>query len=104
MIRFLFRFFGFWVLAGGFVALVVDGTRSIAASRILFTSTRDAWNSLSPATLTQAQARVSGLSAWAWPDLAAPVLGLPLFAVLAVLGLLMLAIGRVRRRSRYEVG
>ncbi|MEP9375847.1 hypothetical protein ABLE91_03960 [Aquabacter sp. CN5-332] len=104
MIRFLFRFFGFWILAGGFVALVVDGTRSIAGSRLVFTSARDAWNAVSPATLAQAQEQVSGLAPWAWADLAAPVLGLPLFAVLAVVGFLLLAIGRVRRRSRYEVG
>ena len=104
MIRFLFRFFGFWILAGGFVALVVDGTRSIAGSRLVFTSARDAWTAVSPATFDQARTQVTGLAEWAWPDIAAPVLSLPRFAVLAVVGLLFLAIGRTRRRSRYEVG
>ena len=31
MIRFLLRFLGLWLLAGAFVALVLDGVRSIAS-------------------------------------------------------------------------
>ena len=57
MIRFLFRFLGFWLMAGAFVALVVDGTRSIAASDIVYTSAYRAWVSLSPGTYDAAQAK-----------------------------------------------
>ncbi|WP_245504780.1 hypothetical protein [Aquabacter spiritensis] len=100
----MFRFFGFWILAGGFVALIVDGTRSIAAARLTFTSAADAWSAVSPDTFALARARLTDLSTWAWPDVAAPLLGLPLFVLLCGLGFLLLAIGRARRRSRYEVG
>jgi hypothetical protein len=101
MFRFLFRFFGFWILAGGFVALVVDGTRSIASSRLILTSTQDAWTALSPTSFAAAQAKVAALSPLAWSDAAVPVLGLPLFLLLAIVGFLFLAIGRVRQRSRF---
>ncbi|MFG1463914.1 hypothetical protein V5F77_13550 [Xanthobacter sp. DSM 24535] len=101
MFRFLFRFFGFWVLAGGFVALVVDGTRSIASSRLILTSTQDAWTALSPTTFAAAQAKIAALSPLAWSDAAVPVLGLPLFLLLAIVGFALLALGRVRQRSRF---
>lgn len=103
MIRFLFRFLGFWILAGGFVALVVDGTRSIAASALVVTPAHSAWTSLSPASLDKVRAWMSALAPWVWTDIAAPILDLPLFALLALVGLLLLAIGNTRRRSRYEV-
>lgn len=35
--RFLFRFVGYLLLAGGFVSLVIDGARSIANSALLLT-------------------------------------------------------------------
>lgn len=102
MIRFLLRFIGFWLLAGGVVALVVDGTRSIAASQIEFISALSAWSSLSPASLEKTKVAISGLSAAAWADAAVPVLNLPLFALLCVLGFLLMAAGRKRRRSRFD--
>lgn len=102
MIRFLLRFIGFWLLAGGVVALVVDGTRSIAASQIQFISALSAWSSISPSSLEKAKAALSGLSPVAWADAAATMLDLPLFALLCVLGLLLMALGRKRRRSRFD--
>lgn len=102
MIRFLLRFIGFWLLAGGVVALVVDGTRSIAASQVQFISALSAWSSLSASSLEKTKAALSGLSPAAWRDVAVPVLDLPLFALLCVLGLGLMAIGRKRQRSRFD--
>jgi hypothetical protein len=48
MIRFLLRFIGLWLLAGAFVALVIDGTRSISAGRLAITQFGTAWDSLHP--------------------------------------------------------
>jgi hypothetical protein len=36
-VRFLLRFLGYLLIAAGFVALVIDGARSIANSAVLFT-------------------------------------------------------------------
>lgn len=102
MIRFLFRFVGFWLLAGGFVALIVDGTRSIAASTLTFTATGDAWYALAPDSLDHVEASARGASQFLWDYALAPVLNAPFFGVLMVLGVLLLLIGRVRERSRFE--
>ncbi|GGF48170.1 hypothetical protein GCM10007301_04330 [Azorhizobium oxalatiphilum] len=102
MIRFLFRFLGFWLMAGAFVALVVDGTRSIAATDIVFTSAARTWFSLSPGTLELAQAKVIALSPVAWTAVVNPLLNLPLFFLLGLVGVICLAIGRVPARSPFE--
>lgn len=95
MIRFLFRFIGLWVLAGGFVALVLDGVRSIAASEIVTTPLGVTWLATSPDSLARFQSFVeTNLSNAAWTNLVVPVLGAPLFAVLGVVGIALLLIGR----------
>ncbi|MCK0207242.1 hypothetical protein MWN33_04250 [Starkeya koreensis] len=95
MIRFLFRFVGLWVLAGAFVALVLDGVRSIAASEIVTTPLGVTWLATSPDTLARFQSTVeTNLSNAVWEHLAVPVLGAPLFAVLGVVGIVLLLIGR----------
>src|SRR5436305_1914707 len=37
MFRFIFRFIGLWILAVAFVALIRDGTKTIAASAVVVT-------------------------------------------------------------------
>ncbi len=95
MIRFLFRFVGLWVLAGAFVALVLDGVRSIASAEIVTTPLGVTWLAVGPDSLTRFQAFVTRtLSATVWDYLVVPVLGAPLFLVLGVIGALLLLIGR----------
>lgn len=100
MIRFLLRFVGFWFLAGGFVAAVVDGTRSIAAAQLVLTPALSAWSSAFPVSLDRMRAVLSGISPALWTHLAAPFLDLPLFVVLSVLGVLLMALGRPARHAR----
>jgi len=102
IIQFLFRFIGFWLVAGGFVALIVDGTRSIAASQLLFTSAGDAWYTLAPGRLEQIEASAGTAAPWLWNAVAAPALTLPASALLVLTGLALLGLGRVRRRSRFQ--
>lgn len=104
MIRFLFRFIGFWLLAGGFVSLIVDGTRSIAAAGLVFTSAGDAWFALSPGSLEQAEKSGRAGMPLVWNNAILPLLSLPAFVLLVVLGVVLMSIGRVRERSRFEVG
>jgi hypothetical protein len=94
MIRFLFRFVGLWILAGGFVALVLDGVRSIASSEIVTTPLGVTWLATSSDSLTRFQSFVeTNLSPAIWETAAVPVLNAPLFVVLGVLGLLLMLIG-----------
>jgi len=97
MIRFLFRFIGLWLLAGAFVALVIDGTRSVSASRLLFSPLGDAWALVAPANLASVHKALAGGVYEAFFKL---LLATPFFAVLAALGLLFLLIGRRRPENR----
>jgi hypothetical protein len=95
MIRFLFRFIGLWLLAGAFAALVIDGTRSVAASQLVIAPVRDVWAVISASTLAAAQKQ---FGAAPWDQAFALFLSAPLWMLLAVIGLFFLALGR-RRRS-----
>ncbi len=97
MIRFLLRLIGFLILAAGFVALVIDGTRSIAAGALGFTETGATWAAASPETLDRAKAFFAadvpgGEHAFAL------FLSWPTFAVLGVAGIVLMLIGRRKRR------
>ncbi|MFG1401649.1 hypothetical protein [Xanthobacter sediminis] len=104
MLRFLLRFVGFWLVAGGFVALIVDGTRSIAASRLVFTSAGDAWSVLAPQNLELAQTQAAVAAPWLWPQVMVPALSLPASVLLVLVGLVLLGLGRQRERSRFQAG
>jgi hypothetical protein len=96
MVRFLFRFTGLWLVAGAFVALVIDGTRSVSASRFIFAPVRDIWTMVDAATLKMAQEKAGpGLAA----QLLEGLLAMPFFVLLALLGFFFLLIGR-RKRER----
>lgn len=97
MIRFLFRFIGLWLLAGAFVALVIDGTRSVSASRLVFAPVRDIWALIDPASLDAIQKQYAGN---AFESLLGATLALPFFVLLALVGLFFLLIGRKKRDRR----
>ncbi len=97
MIRFLLRFLGIWLMAGGFVALVLDGVRSIASSELVATPLGVTWLATHEESLAAFQQWVNAtLPAGSWDLVAAPILQAPLFLVLAVSGLVLMLIGRPR--------
>jgi len=97
MFLFLFRFVGLWMLAGAFVALVIDGTRSITAGRLVILPLIDVWAAVHPASADRLTAAGQDLSPWLQYALGF-VLNAPLWIVLGVLGAFLVFIGR--RRSR----
>ena len=101
MIRFLFRFLGYWLLAGALVAAIIDGSRSIAASALITTSFGQHFHQLAPALQIRLQFGIQnnlGLP-WLWDVVFVNILTLPAFAVLGILALIFLMIGR-RKRAR----
>ena len=99
MLRFLSRFLGIWLVAGALVAGVVDGAKSIAASRLVLTPLGESWTGLG--TLVGGSGAGEGVAApWPLDALLAWALSAPTLAVLAISGVLLLAAGR-RRRSAY---
>ena len=104
MIGFFSRFVGLWLIAGALVALVVDATKSIAASTLTVTSFGYAWHSLNQASLMAVQQFVQRdieayIGHWLWDPVIQWFLLLPTWAILGGIGFLLTYLGRKRRRK-----
>ena len=98
--RFLSRCLGLLLAAGAFVAFVIDGARSIADNVIQIQPIGAVWVWASERSFIAAQAAIQkNLSPALWNEVLAPVLTAPFFALLIVLALIFLWLGR-RPRSR----
>jgi hypothetical protein len=102
MIGFLARFVGLWLVAGALVALVVDGTKTIAASALTLTPLGTAWFSISPSSLMASQEFVQRkveayTGHWLWDPLIQWILMLPAWMVFGALGIWLIYAGRRRR-------
>ncbi|MBV1700438.1 MAG: hypothetical protein KGQ46_01300 [Hyphomicrobiales bacterium] len=96
MVRLFFRFIGWLLLAAGFVTLLINGTQSIAANRVILSSFGETSQKFAPQYLALAQ---SALHASQWAFLGNPVLAfllmVPTFVILLILGsILVLATGK----------
>jgi hypothetical protein len=99
MIRFVLRFLGLLLLALGFIFLVYDGIRSISDGSLLVTKTSYVWIIVNEASLQAFQALVehrAGPDVWQFG--VAPLLNQPASAVAAVLGIVLIILGRKRKR------
>lgn len=91
------RWLGLWLLAGAFVAFIVDGTKSIAASQITVTPLGQSWFELHPPSLNLVQAVVERyVLPFLWDPVLVNILLLPGWAVLAAIGALLVYLGRKR--------
>lgn len=99
MFRFLVRLAGLFAIAGAVIALVVDGTKSIAGSSLSVTSLGQAWFAYDPAGLQAAQAAVAShveayVGGWVWYPVIQFLLTLPLWLALGAFGALLIVAGR----------
>jgi hypothetical protein len=94
MIRGFFRLIGLLLLAGGFVFLVYDGARSIADQTLRLTRLGEFWNDVHQASQQSFHTLVEGIAPWLWNDGIKIILNQPVWAVMGVLGLLLLVIFR----------
>jgi hypothetical protein len=104
MIGFLARFTGLWLIAGALIALVVDGSKTIAASSLTITSLGATWAVINPGSLMRAQEFVQRsvegyVGHWLWDPFIQWVLMLPTWLVLSVLGAWLVYVGRRRVAS-----
>jgi hypothetical protein len=103
MFTLFFRLLGLFALAGAVVGLVIDGTKSIAASTLTLTPLGQAWFSLQPNSLVAAQRAVTAhAGAWVWQEPIQFLLTLPVWLVLLAIGAFLILAGR-RRRFRAAV-
>ncbi len=100
MLRLLTRFLAQLLLAGGFIALIVDGTRSIAGGRLAVTSMSTGLSELFPALYAGLRASVSARSQWLWDPVMTGVMAIPVSLSLAGLGALFILISAKREANR----
>ncbi len=99
MLRLLTRFLGLLLLAGGFIALIVDGTRSIAGGELIVTTLR---RGLSEATPALYNSLVSEMAAKSALDMTmSPLMTLPISLSLGALGALLIVFSHKRESDRY---
>jgi hypothetical protein len=96
VLRFLARFTGYWLIAAALVAAVVDGAKSIAASALVLTPLAETWAALS--ALGGGAAAADPAAVAPLGDAAQLLFSAPTAAVLGILGFVLLAAGRRRRR------
>jgi hypothetical protein len=97
MIRGFFRLVGLLLLAGGFLFLVYDGARSIADQALRLTRLGEFWNDVHQASQQAFRTMVEGVSPWLWNSVAKVILDQPVWAVMGILGILLMLLFRPRR-------
>jgi hypothetical protein len=98
MIRFLFRSLGLLCLAAAFVLVVYDGTKSIAANGLHFTSVRMLWELVNAASLAKLQPLISPYAhGFLWDPVMLGVLAAPSWCLLGVLGIVLILLGRKKK-------
>ena len=97
MIRGFFRLVGLLLLAGGFIFMVYDGARWVADQTLRFTRFGEFWNDVHQSSQQAFRAWVEGISPWLWTRVVKVVLDQPVFAVMGVLGILLMLLFRPRK-------
>jgi hypothetical protein len=97
MIRGFFRLVGLLLLAGGFIFLVYDGARSIADQAVRLTRLGEFWNDVHQTSQQAFRVMVEGASPWLWNSVIKAVLNQPVWAVMGILGILLMLLFRPRK-------
>jgi hypothetical protein len=97
MIRGFFRLIGLLLLTGGFIFLVYDGARSVADDTLRWTRLGEFWNDIHQSSQQAFRVLVEGASPWLWGNVVKTLLNQPTFAVLGVLGILLMLLFRPRK-------
>jgi hypothetical protein len=98
MIRGFLRFIGLLLLAAGFIFLIYDGQRSIADQSLRLTRLSEFWNDIHQSSQQAMRVALDARSPWLWTHVVKVVLDQPTFAVLGILGILLMLLFRPKRR------
>ena len=100
--RLILRIAGTWLIGLALVLLVVDGTKSLGANALVFTSLADLWTTVHPPSLQAVSSFFESRFFAALLDLALKaVLNYPAFAVFGLPGIVLALLGRKPRRERF---
>ena len=97
MIRGFFRLIGLLLLAGGFIFMVYDGARFVADQSLRFTRFGQFWNDIHQSSQQVFRTWVESVAPWLWANIARLILDQPVFAVLGLLGILLMLLFRPRK-------
>jgi hypothetical protein len=97
MIRGFLRLVGLLLLAGGFIFMVYDGARWVADQTLRFTRLGQFWNDVHQSSQRAFQAWVENTAPWLWTSVVKIILEQPVFAVMGVLGILLMLVFRPRK-------
>jgi hypothetical protein len=97
MIRFLLRLIGLCLLALAFVLFVYDGTKSIANQHLVYAKAAEVWAMVDQSSLNALQSWLKQKAAWAWDPYTQVLLGLPAWALLGIVAMLLIVLGRKKK-------
>src|ERR1700675_2787658 len=97
MIRGFFRLIGLLLLAGGFIFVVYDGARFVADQTLRFTQFGQFWNDIHQSSQLAFRTWVEAKAPWLWDSVIKIILDQPVFAVLGVVGILLMLLSRPRK-------
>jgi hypothetical protein len=98
MIRFLFRFLGLICLAAAFILVIYDGMKSIAGNHLFLTSVRALWELINAASLAKLKPLIAPYAGGVlWDPGMVTFLTAPSWAVLGVVGIICLLLGRKKK-------
>ncbi|MHA6730185.1 hypothetical protein [Devosia sp. A369] len=100
--RLILRVAGTWLIGLALVLFIIDGTKSLGANALVYTSLAELWTQLHPTSL---EAMAGFFESRFFADLLdaalQAVLNYPAFAVFGVPGIVLALAGRARRRERF---
>jgi hypothetical protein len=99
MIRSFLRLLGLLCMAGAFIFLVYDGTKSIAGSMFYFTRFEEMWNALysrGPQDLIKPPIE-RYVGPWLWDPVMVQILTAPTWMIFGVLGIILIVLGRRKK-------
>src|SRR5215213_7606724 len=99
MFSFLFRALGFVLLAAAAMFAVIDGTKSIAANRLILSSFGESWRETHFNSLAALRKFLESKAAFVWDPLMLILLSAPTALVILALALIFLTLGKSRRRA-----
>jgi len=97
MIRGFFRLVGLLLLAGGFIFMVYDGARFVADNSLRFTRFGQFWNDVNQSSQQAFQVWITSKSPWVWNAVIRVILDQPAFAVMGVVGIVLMLLFRPRK-------
>lgn len=101
---FMLRLIARPLLLAAVIAMVYDGTRTLASgSGLVFTSLAEHWQLSHPPSLAALKTSLSKLHPMAWEPGALTILKLPTWVVIGTLGLILAWIGRKRPQPKVYV-